>query len=264
MSSLKEHRINKANSRTLVRGPNEGELTGTSLLNRDEILDMTFNNESVRQSLLLGPIVANKPLPSLPPNTHGYHCNGEYTKFLLREMLIVNRHIFAHCAPNKGSGVATNVTRTAVSALTTGTVESLRFCQLGALLSDLPDRSATLMILYEHNVLGSAVSDDVGKINVIYQTCTSSVSSSTLTWKVSKASMNINAYISKCFYVTDSDLVPMPGVTGVTITSENPTSKLIVKPPSNVKTLFFCSVRDREHYVLINNLFALTNIPSSG
>nr|QWO79079.1 MAG: VP11 protein [Kadipiro virus] len=262
MSSLKEHRTNKANSRTLIRSPNEAPPTDTSLLNKGEIIDLTFNDRSIQEALFLGPSIQGLPPPSLPPNSYGYHCNGSFTTYLLRESLINVRHVFAHCAPNKSNGVATNVAKSAVAAISTNTVEQLRYCQLGSLSGDLPDRSSTLMVLYECDVVGTTASDDLGKINIIYQTCTSSVSSS-LTWRVSKVSMPILSYISKSLYVTNTDLIPMPGV-NLSITSSDLTSKLITRPPFNTKVLFFCCVRDREHTPLINSLFALTNVPNSG
>nr|WFJ61599.1 VP11 [Kadipiro virus] len=263
MSSLKEHRTNKANSRVLVRSPDEAPTTDNSLLNKGEILELTFNDEAIKSRLLLGPSLQGLPPPSLPPNSYGYHCNGSFTTYLLRESLINVRHVFAHCAPNKNNSVATNVAKTAVAAMAaTGTIEQLRYCQLGSLGSDLPDRSSTLMVLYECDVAGSTTSDDSGKINIVYQTCTSAVSSS-LTWRVSKVSMPIMSYISKCLYVTNTDLVPMPGV-NLSITTSDTISKFITRPPFNTKVLFFCCVRDREHTPLINSLFALTNIPNSG
>ncbi|AAC72046.1 Vp11 [Kadipiro virus] len=263
MSSLKEHRTNKANSRNLIRSPDEAPPTDNSLLNKGEILALTFSDEYIKSKLLLGPKLQGLPPPSLPPNSYGYHCNGSFATYLLRESLINVRHIFAHCAPNLNNSVATNVAKSAVAAtIASGTVEQLRYCQLGSLGGDLPDRSSTLMVLYECDVAGSTTSDDFGKINIIYQTCTSSVSS-TLSWRISKVSMPITSYISKCLYVTNTDLVPMPGI-NLSITTSDVTSKFIIKPPFNTKVLFFCCVRDREHTTLINDLFALTNIPNSG
>lgn len=267
MSSLKEHRTNKVNSRFLVRGDHEPSVTDNSLLNKGEILSLTFNNESIRSMLLLGPPNVSGQEPTLPPNSYGYFNDGKFTAYLLRENIIRLRFIHAYAATNKHTTYLTTSSGTSLPSFTTTTEEGLRYGNLGTLPGAIPDRASTLMVLYECTVSTNGTANDFGKLNVVYQTCTSAPGATTLSYRNTTLTYNMNdvspTYHSRGLYVNGTDILAMPGVTMPSSVTTNETSKLIVSPPHNTKIIFFCCVREREHYPLINSLLALTNMPSS-
>jgi VP9 protein len=254
MSDLLEHRANKRFSRTIDRASSVGlNANDKEVINKGEIKELCLTNEGIAGSFKLGALS-----PLVPYGTSNYFNNSRYNEWMIRSTLRNDVLCFAYAAGNNQNSTAIDVAGNSQICTQVANGVNYSWIPLGALSTSIPIRAATLMILSQQTIIGPTTQQENGKVSISYIITTSNIGES-LIKKRFDCLIDMHTFNHLSITVSGSSIDASPGDDQLVFNETQLASGDVASVPSDARVIFFCSVRDREHFPIINALLALSN-----